>query len=126
MLVRNRILPVLFSLSYLLTITVSALFHNHGGAGENARSTAAGHRASCCGCESRQGDRPSPDVPAFQSSDSGDCGVCHFMAQQPAPVAEQPAPELETALEELAAPSPIHVAAGVFTAWRSRAPPSIV
>ena len=44
MLTRNRAISVLTSIGYVLTITVAALFHDHGGSGEDG-----------CVCPARSG-----------------------------------------------------------------------
>ncbi len=101
--VRSHKLTVLTAAGYLLAITASALFHTHNGHGE---------------------EQPRPGVSASHpADDEHDCSVCQFLAQKPAPVAFV-APATSTALvQEVAASAPACAVGGVFTAWRSRAPP---
>ncbi|MBN1395570.1 MAG: hypothetical protein JW959_11145 [Pirellulales bacterium] len=121
MLAKNRIFIALVSFGYLLTITVSALFHTHGDGG-NARacrgeSCAASHSTDC-GVPGEE--RPRPKSPG----DCEHCPVCQFLAQQPAPPAELPPPEIEAAVDEIVESAPVAAFLGATTAWWSRGPPS--
>jgi hypothetical protein len=102
MLARNRKLTVLTAASYLLAITVSALFHNHDGHGN---------------------EQPQPGVSAAHSADDHDCSVCQFLAQKPAPAADVTPVDVGALVQEVAAPAPVCTVGVVFTAWHSRAPP---
>ena len=126
MLAKNRTFSVLTSFGYVLTITVSALFHNHGGneVGHIGCHSGACTKSLACDCDAHDEDRSSPAAPADGSTDCGDCLVCQFLAQKPAPAAELPPPTIESMVEEAVASAPARVASGVFSAWRSRAPPS--
>ena len=101
---RSRTLSVLTAVSYLLTITASALFHNHHGHGE---------------APSR------PGVSASSAAEDSDCSVCQFLAQKPAPAAQLAAEIASVLVQDVAAASPIVAVQGAFTAWQSRAPPAI-
>ena len=124
MLAKNRTFSVLTSFGYVLTITVSALFHNHSGneGGHCGCHAGASTKSLACDCDAHGEGRSYPVAPADGSTD---CPVCQFLAQKPAPAAELPPPRLESMVEEAVAPVPARVARGVFTAWRSRAPPSV-
>jgi hypothetical protein len=102
--VRSRKLSVFTAASYLLVISLSALFHDHHGHNKGPSR---------------------PGVSAAHAADDHDCSVCQFLAQKPAPAAEI-APEIASALvQDIAAPAPLCLVRGVFAAWQSRAPPSI-
>jgi len=106
MLARNRTVSVLTTVSYVLTITASALFHNHGGNDGHSDGGGGVCRASA-------------------GSDCGACPVCQFLAQKPASAEEVPPPTFETMVEEVVASAPARVVGAVFTAWWSRAPPAV-
>gem|GEM_PF-3160337 len=127
MLARNRTFSVLTSFGYVLTITVAATFHNHGGneGGHFGCHAGACTKSLACDCDVHDEDRSCPVAPADGSTDDGDCSVCQFLAQKPAPVEDVPPPSIESMVEEAVAPAPARVAGSVFSAWRSRAPPSV-
>ena len=105
MLAKNREFSTLTAASYLLAITVSALFHNH----------------KCCGHQ-----RPRPGVSASQRRDHDhDCAVCQFLAQKPAPAAAVAPVGTSLPVQEVVAASPVRAEGGVFSAWHSRAPPAV-
>ena len=126
MLARNRTFSVLTSFGYVLTITVSVLFHNHGGnkGGYCGRHSEACTKSLVYDCNVHDEDRSCPVAPDHRSTDCGDCPVCQFLAQKPAPAENVPPPTLESMVEEAVAPAPARVTSGVFSAWRSRALPS--
>ena len=99
---RSRQLTILTAASYLLAVTASALFHNHGGHDDEQ------HR---------------PGVSASHWADGHKCSVCQFLAQKPAPAADAAPVSLSTLVQDAVAAAPVRVAADVFTAWNSRAPP---
>jgi hypothetical protein len=106
---REGTFAVMTAASYLLAITGSALFHHHHG----------DHHDRVAACD------PRPGVSASHSEDDHDCSVCQFLAQKPAPAAVAAPVELSTLVQEVAAAEPACVFFGVFTAWRSRAPPEL-
>lgn len=103
MLARNRILTVLLTASYLLAVSGSALFHRHHGDEHHEQ-----HR---------------PGVAASDGDEHGECAVCQFMAQKPAPIADVAPVGLSMLVQELAVLPPESGVVGVFLAWQSRAPP---
>ena len=104
MFVQSRKLTVLTAASYLLAVTVSALFHEH----------------KSCGRE-----RPRPGVSAARGEPDHDCSVCQFLAQKPAPAADVAPVGPSLPSQEVSAASPVCAACGVFSAWHSRAPPAV-
>ncbi len=101
---RKRIFSTATAVGYLLTVTVSALFHSH----------------NCCG---RPASRPG--VYASHCADEHDCSVCQFLAQKPAPTAEVSPVDVGSPVEEVVAAAPLGAVGDVFSAWHSRAPPSV-
>ena len=104
MLMRSRKLTVLLAAGYLLAVTASAPFHNHNGRGEE--------------------QPPRPGVSASHFAEHGACSVCQFLAQKPAPAAALAPVSASALVQEVAAWAPRCAEVGVFTAWRSRAPPA--
>ena len=127
MLAKNRTFSVLTSFGYVLTITVAALFHNHGGneGGCFGCHSGASTKSLACDCDAHGEDRSCPAAPVDGSTDCGGCLICQFLAQKPVPVEDVPPPTFESMVEEAVAPAPARVAGVVFSAWRSRAPPSV-
>jgi hypothetical protein len=101
--VQSRKLSILTAASYLLVITLSALFHNHHGHGEGPSR---------------------PGVSASDAADDHDCSVCQFLAQKPAPAADIAPAAASTLVADVAASAPSCPVRGVFAAWQSRAPPA--
>ena len=104
MLVRNRKLTVLTAASYLLAISVSALFHDHNRCGQ---------------------ERPPAGVSAAHGDQDHDCSVCQFLAQKPAPAADVAPVGPSLRAQEVPEASPVCAVSGAFSAWRSRAPPAV-
>jgi hypothetical protein len=103
MLVRNGILTVLTTASYLLAISASALFHEHHG---------------------HDDEQTRPGVSASPAADEEhDCSVCQFLAQKPAPVADVAPVGSGSLVEDVAALAPASADRDVVAAWHSRAPP---
>ena len=126
MLTRNRAISVLTSIGYVLTITVAALFHDHGGNGGYGCLCPAGWdtQSPAADCAGHNGSRSPPVAPAHHSSNDH-CAVCQFLAQKPAPAEDLPPPTIETTVEAVVESAPARTASVVFSAWRSRAPPSV-
>lgn len=103
MLVQNRLLTVLTTASYLLAVSVSALFHEHHG---------------------HDDEQSRPGVSASQADDAEhDCSICQFLAQKPAPVAHVAPVSSSLLVGDLAAAAPVIADRDVVPAWHSRAPP---
>ncbi len=91
---RNRVVSVLLTVCYGLTVTVSALFHNHGdfcGGCSHITSAAANDDSPHCshGDPSTHGGmishQPSPDQ---SPTDGSHCIACQFLAKKSLSVAE--------------------------------------
>jgi Protein of unknown function (DUF2946) len=102
MLSRNRILTVFLATSYLLAVSASALFHDHGEHGE---------------------DQARPGVSSSHPGDDQDCSVCQFLAQKPAPLADAAPSDFSALVQRVAPSAPECIVGGLFSAWQSRAPP---
>ena len=124
---RNRGLSIAVAVGYVLAITAASLFHNHAAhdSGGCGHGHALAHTAST-DCHHGASDKHSslPNVPGQCPSDDGNCPVCHFLSQKPAPAAEVAAVSLGTLVQEVSTPSPASVIVGAFSAWQSRAPPA--
>ena len=92
---RSPKLTVLLAAGYLLTITASALYHDHHHGKNQLR----------------------PGVCASHSA------ICQFLAQKPAPAAIVTPVGLIAPVHEVVAAGPACAVRGVFAAWYSRAPP---
>lgn len=101
---RSRTLSVFTVASYLLAITASALFHEHRSGGEQQLF---------------------PSVFAAHGEGDHDCSVCQFLAQKPAPAADVAPVGAGVWVQELPAASPVSAVSGAFSAWHSRAPPTV-
>ena len=104
MLVRNRLLTVLLAANYLLAVGTAALFHSHHDHDEEQRR---------------------PGLSAAHAVDDHECSICQFLAQKPVPVAPVSPPSPGMLVQGVAALVPVCVVGAVFTAWHSRAPPSL-
>jgi hypothetical protein len=128
---RNRGITVLVAASYLLAITATARFHNHGAEGGAdccgrclSHLPAGGDEASSGRLGATDEDRSHSESPAPCSPDTHECPVCQFLAQQPAPAAEVALVDSSELVQEVASAAPVSVVRGVFAAWHSRAPPT--
>ena len=127
---RNRGLSIAVAAGYVLAVTAASLFHNHaahdGGGCCGGRSLAHAASAGCHhGASDKDSPRPNtPTTPGQCPSDSGNCPVCHFLSQKPAPAAEVAAVSLGTLVQEVSSPAPARFVVGAFSAWHSRAPPA--
>jgi hypothetical protein len=126
---KNRWFSSLVAVGYMLTVTTASLFHNHaahdGDGCCHGRSLTHEAPADCRhGAPDRDSPRPNaPKAPGECPSDSGNCPVCHFLSQKPAPAAAVAAVSMGTLVHEVSSPAPVCIVVGVFSAWHSRAPP---
>jgi hypothetical protein len=121
---RHRSLSVLVAASYLLAITSAARFHNHGPCGDDGGSHCVAAEADASyGLAWVGREAGVPAVGASHGHDA-DCPVCQFLTQKPAPACYGNSVGPSALVEELASPSPLCAAGGVFSAWYSRAPPA--
>jgi len=126
---KNRWGSVLMAVGYLLAVSTSSLFHHHAdwdnGGCCHGRSLA--HRASAdCHHGASDNDSPRPKTPTTPSpcpSDDGNCSVCQFLAQKPAPTADVVPVTSGVLVQEAFSPPSARITVGVFSAWHSRGPP---
>jgi hypothetical protein len=98
-------LTLLTLASYLLAVSVSALFHEHHHHDE---------------------DQPRPGVSAAHGDDGHECSICQFLAHKPAPAADVAPVGVSSPVHELLTAAPACVVRAIVTAWHSRAPPFAV
>ncbi|MEN6407764.1 MAG: DUF2946 family protein [Thermoguttaceae bacterium] len=105
---QNRLGSLVLAVGYLLTVTVSGSFHDHHhGHGDPS-------------------DSSRPGVSALHGDQHGECSVCQFLAQKPAPVAVVAVADVGQLVQTVVSSSLSRVSTGVFSAWQSRAPPRSV
>jgi hypothetical protein len=114
---RNRGLSSLVAASYLLVVTTASLFHNHGPEGVGCHSCAAMHSES--NHDSSDGHGSAPCCP------DDHCPVCQFLAQKPAPAAEVAVVGHAEPVQQVVVAEPVCPVVAEFSAWRSRAPPTV-
>lgn len=126
---RNRGVSALMTVSYLLTVTMASLFHNHAisGGGGCCHEPSPAHESShdCHHGESDEHSSP-PNTHGISgqcSSDGNSCPVCQFLGQKTAPAAELALVFSGALVQKAVLPAPASMVVGVFSAWHSRGPP---
>ncbi|MEN6452427.1 MAG: hypothetical protein ABFC96_18215 [Thermoguttaceae bacterium] len=127
----SRRISAAVTAGYLLALVTAALVHNHGGqdggccgARLAAESAPHGHRLGH-GHDAHRHGRPCPAAPAHDQTGKSDCAACHFLAQKLTLTAIV-APAASAALVQRVAAAVVEQPAGsIFSAWQSRAPPTL-
>jgi hypothetical protein len=125
---RNRALSGFLAACYLLAVTASSFFHDHGG----LHDCIAEHSNIPCFSEefeasdgpvAKSGGESHSRVPPCSSDDR--CSVCHFMAQSTISMDGVPHLNCSALPEEVVAASPVRVPHRSLACWHSRAPPAL-
>lgn len=128
---RKRELAVLVASGYVFVAIAAGLFHNHvrhegsGCEGHQSARTTACNGSSACGHDAHDHGHHDSTAPLHCPADDSDCLVCQFLAQKPAPVADIAPVAPSRLLYEVAIAEPSRSIGGVFSAWHSRAPPTL-
>ncbi len=128
---KSRRLSGVVAASYVLALATAALVHNHTGCDSGCCGGHGGAHglADNHGPGGRHGGhedgQPAPGAPGRHATQDDNCPACQFLAQKPAPTAVVAPVAAAALVEEVAFLAPARPAAGVFSAWQSRAPPAL-